>query len=268
MGGLSSGFMDVVGNIATAYLADHFNRGSAKKQMAFQEEMSNTAHQREVADLRAAGLNPILSVNAGASSPSGSGYQVPVPVLGSSMTNARVANQNMEQSKEQTALLRDQQVATKATTAKTMAETQNVNQATRESESRVVLQAAQTELIRLQASKTPAEIQQILAAAKASLGSAESSTALARKLGIESDTLEVFRAAALALKPAIDELSPKVAAYLQQTARGEHNILNDFGGFVWDKFFGPEGSLFSDFGKSDQPDDGKRTRFGFKSKRY
>lgn len=57
---------------AEAQTARTFNMNEAQKNRDFQAQMSNTAYQRAVSDLKSAGLNPALAFGSSASTPSGS----------------------------------------------------------------------------------------------------------------------------------------------------------------------------------------------------
>lgn len=84
-----------------------FQDYQASRQMDFQERMANTQHQREVSDLRAAGINPILTAtgghgNAAPSGAAGGGSAASVPVgVGQRAAASALAQQQVQVAKEQ-----------------------------------------------------------------------------------------------------------------------------------------------------------------------
>ncbi|AXH77082.1 MAG: DNA pilot protein [Microviridae sp.] len=111
------------------------NEMMGQEQMNFQKMMSDTAHTREVADLKNAGLNPILSAGgSGASTPAGAAPTMQAPQI--SLPDVYTYGISMRQLEQRDKELGIRQQEANAATGKTTTETKRLNYEMEESKAK------------------------------------------------------------------------------------------------------------------------------------
>jgi hypothetical protein len=112
------------------YLQNQASARAAREQMQFQEEMSNTSYQRQIKDLEAAGINPMLVTKlGGASTPPGAmpSFVNPAAMASQSFSAAQSSGAAQQQAETAERLTDEQIKNVNAMTDKIKAETRNLD---------------------------------------------------------------------------------------------------------------------------------------------
>jgi hypothetical protein len=163
MGEAAAAGISTAGNLAATGMTNQANAQQASQAQAFSERMSNTAYQRSTADMKAAGINPILAFSqGGASSPVGQQATMQAPDVGKigeaaistafekKRLDAELANKNssttLNSAATMTELERSKKEASSAKSEALIAQALEANQPAKLTEAKTRAKAAKADL--------------------------------------------------------------------------------------------------------------------------
>lgn len=170
--GSDMGWGAVIGaaaGIGGGLLGNYLNSREMRKQRQWMEKMSNTAHQREVEDLRNAGLNPILSATGGNGASTPQGQLIPMEDPIEKGINSALAIRQQES----TIGLQDAQAA------QAVSQSQLNNSSAKQAEENAKLLAISQDKVRKEMEEINARINNLNAGSEKSLADAHFGTGVA-----------------------------------------------------------------------------------------